>query len=106
MSKRITATSIKSQPIYAASKWWVRGLALSLSGTVERDGVGVTVVQPSEVRTEIISPKGVSRAEQHEPGEVLSPEQVAEAVLFAATQEEPANVPQLDLYRRDMLNFL
>jgi len=97
---------VKSQPIYAASKWWARGFALSLSGSMERDEVGVTLVQPSEVRTEIVSPKGVSRAEQHEPGEVLSPEEVAEAILFAAAREEPATVAQLDLYRRDMLNFL
>ncbi|PSP92629.1 hypothetical protein BRC91_12360 [Halobacteriales archaeon QS_4_62_28] len=97
---------VKSQPIYAASKWWARGFALSLSGTMERHGIGVTVLQPSEVRTEITSPKGVSRAEQHDPGEVLSTEQAAEAILIAASQEEPANVAQLDLYRRGMLNFL
>jgi len=97
---------VKSQPIYAASKWWARGFTLSLSGTMERDGVGVTLVQPSEVRTEIVSPKGVSRAEQHEPGEVLAPGEIADAILFAATQDEPANAAQIDMYRRDMLNFL
>ena len=49
---------------------------------------------------------GVSRAEQHEPGEVLAPEAIADAILFAATQEEPTTAAQIDMYRRDMFNFL
>jgi NADP-dependent 3-hydroxy acid dehydrogenase YdfG len=69
------------------------------------NGAGVTIVQPSQVRTEIVSPKGTPRADQHDPGEVLEPEKAADAILFAATQEEPTAVAQLDMYRRDMLDF-
>ena len=37
-------------PVYAASKWWVRGFAASVSAQVG-DAVGVTVINPSEVRS-------------------------------------------------------
>ena len=40
-----------STPVYAASKWWLRGFALSVSGRVGSDGVAVTLVNPSGVRT-------------------------------------------------------
>jgi NADP-dependent 3-hydroxy acid dehydrogenase YdfG len=96
---------VASQPIYAATKWWTRGFALSLSGQMERDGVGVTLVNPSEVRTEIVSPEGTTRGEQHEEGEVLDPSEVAEANLFAALQSQPTTVTELDLFRRDLLGF-
>lgn len=94
---------VASQPIYAASKWWVRGLALSLAGTMDKDEVGISLVNPSEVRTEITSPKGKSREEQHDEGEIIEPEEVAEGILFAAIQEQPTAVAELDMYRRDLL---
>ena len=37
-------------PIYAATKWWVRGFAHSLEGQIGPDGVGVSVVNPTERR--------------------------------------------------------
>jgi NADP-dependent 3-hydroxy acid dehydrogenase YdfG len=94
---------VPSQPIYAATKWWTRGFVMSLAGTMEREGAGVTLINPSEVRTEIVSPKGLTRAEQHEEGEVIEPVEVAEAVLFAAIQEQPTTVAELDLFRRDKM---
>jgi NADP-dependent 3-hydroxy acid dehydrogenase YdfG len=96
---------VASQPIYAASKWWLRGFALSIAGTMERDEVGVALINPSEVRTEITSPEGKSRKEQHDAGEIIEPEEVAEGILFAASLEQPTAVAQLDMYRRDMLDM-
>jgi len=87
-------------PVYAASKWWTRGFAHSVSGQVGDDDVAVAVVNPSEVRTEFGSDDGESFAERFEEGEVTEPEEVAEAVLFAATRQ-PSMVAELDLYRRD-----
>jgi len=87
-------------PVYAASKWWTRGFAHSVSGQVGDDDVAVAVVNPSEVRTEFGSDYGESFAERFEEGEVTEPEEVAEAVLFAATRQ-PSMVAELDLYRRD-----
>jgi NADP-dependent 3-hydroxy acid dehydrogenase YdfG len=87
-------------PVYAASKWWIRGFALSVEGTVGDDGVAVTVVNPSEVRTEFGSAYGESFAKRFEEGDVTEPEEVAEAIAFAAKQES-STVSELDIYRRD-----
>ena len=87
-------------PIYAATKWWVRGFAHSLEGQVGPDGVGVTVVNPTEVRTEFASEESEAFAERFEPGEVTEPEEIADAVAFAAAQDR-STVHEIDLYRRD-----
>jgi len=89
-------------PVYAATKWWTRGLALSLSGQVE--DVAVTVINPSEVRTNFASEDGESFAERFEEGEVTEPEDIAEAVVYAVRQEPPNEVSEIDLYRRDKLS--
>ena len=86
-------------PVYAATKWWVRGFALSLSAAVGDDDVAVTVVHPSEVRTPI-EVAGERFDERFEPGEVLEPESVAEAIVFAARQDD-GMVSELSLNRRD-----
>jgi len=90
-------------PVYAATKWWLRGFALSVEASAGPDGVAVTVVNPSEVRTEFGSEIGDPFEERFEAGEVLEPEEVAEAVAFAVRQ--PSTVSELDLYRRDKLEF-
>ncbi|UPV73960.1 SDR family oxidoreductase [Halorussus limi] len=87
-------------PVYAASKWWVRGFAHSVEANVGEEGVAVTVVNPSEVRTEFGSAYGESFAERFGEGEVTEPEEVAEAIAFAAEQEN-STVSELDIYRRD-----
>jgi NADP-dependent 3-hydroxy acid dehydrogenase YdfG len=87
--------------VYAATKWWVRGFAHSLEGPVGQDDVAVTVINPTEVRTEFGSEGGDSMEESFEEGEVTSPEAIADAVRFAASQEVPNTTSEIDLYRRD-----
>jgi NADP-dependent 3-hydroxy acid dehydrogenase YdfG len=91
-------------PVYAATKWWVRGFAKSVSASVGDDDVAVTVVNPSEVRTEFGGDIGDPFKERFDPGEVTEPEEVAEALAYAAAQER-SMVAELDLYRRDKLTF-
>jgi len=91
-------------PVYAATKWWTRGFALSLAGQVGPDDVGVTVVNPSEVRTEFgkeYREDDELAKERFDPADVTNPEDVAEAIAFAARAEPPNAVTELDLYRRD-----
>ena len=90
-------------PVYAATKAWTRSFSKSLSAQVGDEGVAFTVINPSEVRTEFASESGSSFAERFEEGEVTEPEDIAEAVVFAAGQDEPNTVSELDLYRRDKL---
>jgi hypothetical protein len=87
-------------PVYAASKWWLRGFAHSLEASVGPDGIAVTVVNPSEVRTEFGSDYGESFAERFDEGEVTEPEEIADAIVFAVRQDN-STVSELDLYRRD-----
>ncbi|WP_254837718.1 SDR family oxidoreductase [Natronomonas marina] len=91
-------------PVYAATKWWTRGFAKSLSAQAGEE-VAVTVVNPSEVRTEFGSEEGESFAGRFEEGEVTEPEEVAEAVVFAA-ERSPSMVSELDLFRRDKFTGL
>jgi hypothetical protein len=87
-------------PVYAASKWWLRGFARSLEASVGPEGIAVTVVNPTEVRTEFGSDYGESFAERFEEGEVTEPAEVADAIVFAVRQDN-STVSELDLYRRD-----
>ena len=87
-------------PVYAATKWWVRGFAHSVAAQVGDDGVAVSVVNPSEVRTEFGSEDGEPFEERFEPGSVTEPAEVAEAIAFAASR--PGSTAQeIDLFRRD-----
>lgn len=91
-------------PVYAATKWWTRGFALSLAGQVGDDDVAVTVVNPSEVRTEFgreFREEDQLHTQQYEPSEVTEPAEVAAAIAYAVTQDPPNAVTELDLYRRD-----
>jgi NADP-dependent 3-hydroxy acid dehydrogenase YdfG len=88
-----------SNPVYAATKWWTRGFAHSVQASVGED-VAVSVINPSEVRTEFGSASGESFEERFEQGEVTEPEEIADAIVFAAGQRN-STVGELDLYRRD-----
>ncbi|MEM4780887.1 MAG: SDR family oxidoreductase [Halalkalicoccus sp.] len=87
-------------PVYAATKWWTRGFAHSVQASVGEEGVAVSVINPSEVRTEFASASGESFAERFGEGEVTEPEEIADAIVFAAGQRN-STVNELDLYRRD-----
>ncbi|MFC6767494.1 SDR family oxidoreductase [Natrinema soli] len=92
-------------PIYAATKWWMRGFAHSLAGAVGTDEIGVTVINPSEVRTEFGKEyRDEISEERYEPNEVTEPETIADSIAFAAQQEPPNVVFELELYRRDKLS--
>ncbi len=90
-----------SNPVYAATKWWLRGFAHSVEAAHGDDGVAVTVVNPTEVRTEFGSEDGDAFEDVFEPGEVTEPVEIAEAIAFAARQEAPTTTSEIDVYRRD-----
>lgn len=89
--------------VYAATKWWTRGFAQSVQADVGDEGVGVSLVNPTEVRTELGSESGTSMEEYFGEGEITAPEEVAEAIVFAARQQGTSTVSSLDLYRRGKL---
>ena len=89
-------------PVYAASKSWARAFAHSLEAQVGDDDVAISVVNPSEVRTEFghQAERGPAK-ERIDPGEATEPEDVAEAIIFAATRDSPDTASEIDLYRRN-----
>ena len=89
------------QALYAATKWWTQGFALSLAGDVGLDDVAVTVVNPTEVITEIGIQDDRPAHERFDHDNAAQPEDVAEAVVFAAKQEPPNVVAEVGYYRRD-----
>lgn len=84
-------------PTYAATKWWTRGLALSLEAQAGIDGVSVSVVNPGDTMTDIEF-EGRPFAETADPETVLDPAEVARAIAFVASQESGSTVTDLDLY--------
>ena len=93
-------------PVYAATKWWTRGFAQSLMAQVGDSGIGVSVINPSEVRTEFGSQRGVASKKRYAPGEVTEPEAIAEAVVFAAERDQVDTAAEINLYRRDKFSML
>ena len=91
-------------PVYAATKWWTRGFAKSLSAQAGNE-IAVSIINPSEVRTEFGSEDGESFEQRFDEGEVTEPAEIADAVVFAAEQS-PSMVSELDLFRRDKFTGL
>ncbi len=81
-------------PVYGAIRWWMQGFAQSVQAAVGDDGVGVTLINPSEVLTQVWEG-------EYQEGEILAPETVAETIAFAVQQEPPATLNRIDLFRRD-----
>lgn len=91
-------------PIYAASKWWTKGFAHSIEAVVGDDDVAVTLINPSEVRTEIQSEDGEEYKNKFDEGEITDPEEVAEAIVFAASQTKTTTLSEINIYRRNKIS--
>lgn len=85
-----------ASPVYAATKWWVRGFAKSIEAHAGIDGVAVTVVNPTAVRTRLWS-------ETLDPGQAAEPSDVADIVAVAVDQPAHSTLSEVNLFRRDML---
>lgn len=89
------------QPIYASTKWWLRGFALSLAGDVGSDDIAVTVINPTEVLTEIDTAQDSPGKEVFDQERSATPAEIAENVAFAVLRDTPNTINELDLYSRD-----
>lgn len=90
-------------PIYAATKWWTKAFAHSIESVAGKKGVAVTLVNPSEVRTNIKDEKGKKYKEKFDSDKVIEPEEIAEAVFFAAVQDKSTTISEIDVFRRDKM---
>jgi len=91
-------------PIYTGSKYWTRGFAHSVEAQLGPEGVAVTVVQPSGVRTEWRGrEEGDSNRDRFDAGEILEPQDVAESIVFAASQPSSATISEIDVFSRQKI---
>jgi NAD(P)-dependent dehydrogenase (short-subunit alcohol dehydrogenase family) len=81
---------------YNAAKFGLRGLAISVAAEEKASGVRITSIFPGEVETPILEgrPKPVTAEQKRD---MLQPEDVADAVLFAALLPPRAWIPELVL---------
>lgn len=89
-----------ANPVYAATKWWVRGFAKSLAAQIGDADVGVTIVNPAEVRSQFEGPDGETFAERYDEDEASDPGEIAAAIRFAASQDH-SSVSELDINPRE-----
>lgn len=83
---------------YAASKYGLRGLHETLTAEYHGSGVRLTLVSPGATDTTIWDPFTPERRPGFPPrAAMLRPEDVAEAVLFAATRPEHVHVDWIRL---------
>jgi NADP-dependent 3-hydroxy acid dehydrogenase YdfG len=79
---------------YVAAKFGMGGLGLVLSNEEKDSGVRVSNIYPGEIDTPILSarPKPVTDEQR---AVILKPEDVAEAILFVASQPPRVSIPEL-----------
>jgi 3-oxoacyl-[acyl-carrier protein] reductase len=82
--------------VYCATKFAQAGLAASLDHELRENGIRVGIVAPGGTRTEFAMGLGRSPGMPELAG-MMTPEQVAEAVLFLLTRPRELRVFELDL---------
>lgn len=80
---------------YAASKFALRGYAEVLRAEEAANGVRVTSVYPGRTGTEMQRRVRLAEGGEYQPDRYLRPESVAEAVRFAVTAPDDAQLPEL-----------
>ncbi|WP_313693590.1 SDR family oxidoreductase [Halorarum halobium] len=93
-----------ANPVYAATKGWVRSFAHSMEARAGEDDVAVTLVNPGGVRTGFEFEEGLSQRERYEAGEAPEPEEVAEAIAFACKRSDATTVHEVSIYPRRQLS--
>jgi NAD(P)-dependent dehydrogenase (short-subunit alcohol dehydrogenase family) len=91
-------TGFPENAAYAASKYGLRGLHETLAAEYRGTGVRLTLISPGATDTSIWDPFAPERRPGFPPrAAMLRPEDVAEAVLFAATRPEHVHVDWIRL---------
>jgi NADP-dependent 3-hydroxy acid dehydrogenase YdfG len=79
---------------YAASKFGMTALGVGLAAEEKDSGVRVCNIYPGEVDTPILEHRPTPVTEEHRQ-RILKPDDVAQAVLFVASQPPHVSIPEL-----------
>ena len=89
-----------SNGAYSASKFGLRGLHEVLAEEIRGSGVRATLIEPAATDTSAWDPfRPDQRPELPNRSDMLRPEDVADAVLFAATRPAGVTLPLLRIQR-------
>ena len=85
-----------NQSVYSASKHAVMGFTKALAREVQADGIRVHAICPGGVDTDMV---GDARPDL-DRSELITPQEVADTVLFLVTQQGNAVVDEIHIRRR------
>lgn len=80
----------KNSTVYSATKFAVRAISIGLEKELARTGVRVTNISPGMVDTDLVTRGNIDR-------QILSPNDIAESVLYAWRQPKHLNVNELTI---------
>lgn len=91
--------------VYSGTKFFVEGLSQGLRHEVKGKGIRVTCIQPGDVKTELLSHTHDQEAKATYDGsescQILDPDDVGKAVLYAVTQPDHVGVNEILIEPRE-----
>jgi NADP-dependent 3-hydroxy acid dehydrogenase YdfG len=90
-------TREKGSSVYVATKAAVRGFSGALRKEVNPDGIAVALIEPGKTGSDMQPHDPEEQRELQERGEMLTAEDVAEAVLFCLLQPKRSSVVEVQI---------
>jgi len=84
----------KMSTVYSATKFAVRAISEGMEKELARTGVRVTNISPGMVDTDLASWRGMNKKAERK---ILRADDIAEAIIYAATQPEHVNINELTI---------
>ena len=82
-------------PVYAASKYGLRGFSESIGQVLEKEGIRVSLVNPGGIDTQLYVSAGYDK-KVHQPW-MMEPEVLADAIISILDKEADGRVSQIDI---------
>lgn len=90
-------------PVYAATKAWLRSFANSIEAQTGPDGVAVTIINPGTVRTPFAFDTDPSQEKKFPEGTAIEPREIADLISQVLDSETGTTISEINIHRRDQL---
>jgi NADP-dependent 3-hydroxy acid dehydrogenase YdfG len=87
----------KGSAVYVATKSGIQGFSASLRKEANEAGVGVSLIEPGSVGTDMVDESPAEQALQQEKLEMLTAEDIGRCVLFVLIQPERCEIVSLQV---------